>query len=306
VRIPAAWVAGLCFVSSSVFANPTAPELQAQGEDLAKQGRFTEAIDSFKAADKLQPSAAHACLIALAYTRRELWPQAEIWLAQCQVRATAQDPLPEWAPAEQDQIKERLASANVAAVQIEVQPADAGANVTVSSFAPDEQFAPRTIHLPFGTHTIIAHAQGYKDESQTIEVKDKTAQHVVITLHKLGEGGAVVLPPARTASESNHTPWIVIGAGAGLGLVGAGLHLFWFKPARDALDTKDPVAYMTADKTQDFEHSRDVTIAVYAAAAITLGIGVYLKVSHKTSDDSPAVGVVPLPGGGMFSVGWSR
>ena len=57
-------------VASPAHAESPA-DLQARGEDQARQGHYTEAIDSFKAADRLEPSAAHACLIALAYVRRE-------------------------------------------------------------------------------------------------------------------------------------------------------------------------------------------------------------------------------------------
>jgi hypothetical protein len=295
VRIPAAWVAGLCFVSSSAFANPTAPELQQQGEDLAKQGRFTEAIDSFKAADKLQPSAAHACLIALAYTRRELWPQAEIWLQLCQVRASPQDPLPDWAPAEQDQIGERLTAANVAAVQIEVQPAEAGAKLTVSSFAPDEQFAPRTIHLPFGTHQIFAHAQGYKDESQTLEVTDKTAKHVVIVMHK-PESGVVGAPLPVAHGDSGKKLMVAGGVVIGAGFVAYGvMGIGWAK-----LNNKEGFGggYETM-----YDVGRVSSIGLWVIGAGLVAIG-YVKHSH--AEESPAIAVTPLPGGGMFSVGWSR
>lgn len=298
MRIPAAWVAGLCFVSSSVFADPTAPELQAQGEELAKQGRFTEAIDSFKAADKLQASAAHACLIALAYTRRELWPQAEIWLQLCQVRASPQDPLPDWAPAEQDQINERLAAANVAAVKLEVQPADANAKLTVSSFAPDEQFAPRTIHLPFGTHQIIAHAQGYKDESQTIEITDKTPKDVVIVLHK-PESVSVQAPPILPKPQSDPGKKLMFAGGAviGAGIIAYGvMGIGWLK-------LNNHEGFGTSYETM-YDVGRVSSIGLWAVGAGLVVTGYILHSKHH--EEVPAVGIAPLPGGGMFSVGWSR
>jgi hypothetical protein len=309
VRFPAAVLAGAVAVvsgASSAYADPTAPELQAQGEELAKDGRFSEAIDAFKAADNLQPSAAHACLIALAYTRRELWPQAEIWLAQCQVRATAQDPLPDWAPAEKDQIDQRLATANVAAVQIEVQPADAGAKVTVSSFAPDEQFSPRTIHLPPGIHQIIVTAPGYQDGHQLLDIKDKTPQHIVIKLERPGEQKVLpppTLPPAVSAAPPDRTPYYVLGAGGALAVTGVALHLFYYKPIHDKLAGDSAGDY--PKDSGDFDRAREITIGVYIGAAVVLGIGTYLKVSQKTTE-STTVGIVPTNGGGMVSLGWSR
>src|SRR5690242_5920614 len=70
VRFHAIVVAGLwCALPAPVHAE-TPAELQAKGEQLAKDGRFSEAIDAFKAADRIERRASHACLIALAYTRR--------------------------------------------------------------------------------------------------------------------------------------------------------------------------------------------------------------------------------------------
>src|SRR4051812_16006045 len=85
-------------VGAAAVAAETPAELSARGEQLAKEGRFSEAITAFKAADAVEPRAKHACLIALAYTRRELWPQAEIFLDLCRTRATATDPVPDWVP----------------------------------------------------------------------------------------------------------------------------------------------------------------------------------------------------------------
>jgi hypothetical protein len=164
-------------------AGPTDQELTAEGTELAQQGRFAEAIDKFKAADRIHASAADACLIALAYTRRQLWSQAEIWLDTCRARATASDQLPDWTEAATEQIRTQLADANVAAVEIVVQPSAPGARVSVSSFALDESFAPRTIHLPFGRHDIVVSAPGYQDGRTELIVDDKKPRRVVISLN---------------------------------------------------------------------------------------------------------------------------
>ena len=50
-------------IGSIAHADPSAPELQAQGEELAKTGHFSEAIDAFKIALWSTESAeAHAAL----------------------------------------------------------------------------------------------------------------------------------------------------------------------------------------------------------------------------------------------------
>src|SRR5512143_861795 len=118
VKIVTTLVAALVVVAPVVGHADDREALQAKGEQLAKEGRYNDAIDAFKAADRIQPRASHACLIALAYTRREAWPQAELFLSICHQRANAGDPLPDWVPQADQMIKERLASANLAEVTI--------------------------------------------------------------------------------------------------------------------------------------------------------------------------------------------
>jgi hypothetical protein len=282
--------------SSAAHGEPTVESLRGAGEALAKTGRYTEAIDKFKAADRIAPSATNACLIALAYIRREAWPQAEIFLAQCSERASSSDS-PQWVPLAEQQLVERLAAIDVAAVTIEVVPA-VPAQLTVSSFAPDETFAPRTIHLSRGHHVVLATAPGLEGRGE-IEIDDKQPRHLVVRLHKPGE-------PARRRSSA---PWYVIGAGGALGVTGAALHLFVYKPALDRLH-QDSQANNHPQYLHDepaWATSLAATIATYGAAAIAVGVGVTLRYTiFKERRDAPAIGFAPGRGGGIVSVEWSR
>ncbi len=289
-------IAACCGVSSLAVADPTAPELRARGEELAKQGRFTEAIDAFKAADKLESTATHACLIALAYTRRELWPQAEIWLATCQVRANPKDPLPDWAPAEKDQIDQRLAAANVAPVTIAVTPADANAKVTVSSFAPDEQFSPRTIHLPPGKHQIIITAPGYAEVHRDVDVVDKTAHTISVELRRPGAGG-----PAAPDHRARNL--FVAGGAAAVTSV---LTLVWWNREQAALRAANTSGdqMMWDTHSPRFDVAEGVTVGLWAVGAGLLVTSAVLKARHH--EEAPAMTFAPLPGGGVVGMGWTR
>src|SRR5260221_4772999 len=129
-------------------------DLVVQGEALAKQAEWSRAITAFKAADAQRPRAKHACLIGLAYTRRELWAEAELFLSVCRQRASTGDPLPEWIAEAEGQLAAKLAASNAAPVAIATDPASAPAVMSVSSFAPDEKFPARTIHLAPGVHVV--------------------------------------------------------------------------------------------------------------------------------------------------------
>src|SRR5262249_9373583 len=148
-------------------------------------------------ADRVEPRASHACLIALAYTRKEAWPQAEIFLDTCHKRANALDREPEWVPQAEALIRERLASVNVAPISIATDPRIPDVALSVSNFAPDETFGPRTIHLPPGRHTIIARAIGFEDETKEISITDKSEQQVVVKMWKVGTRPKPVAPPSN-------------------------------------------------------------------------------------------------------------
>lgn len=317
VRFLAIVVAGVFSGMSLAPATAVAEsgeEMRARGEQLAKDGRFSEAIDAFKAAEKIEPRARHACLIALAYIRRELWPQAEIFLEECQTRATAADPVPEWLPQAKQQLAERLAAVNVAPITIRVEPAGVDVRLAVSSFAPDELFAPRTIHLPPGHHVIIATAAGYNDAQKTIDVAAKAPQLVTITM--LPEGvvtpggggggtvGGVVAAPAP-APASRVPTYVGIAGGTILGIAVVN-HAVFYRKARDTLaDARTPQQYQEA--TPAWERSRKVTLALYGAGAATVATALILKLTVFKREERPtSIALEPRDGGGMLTLGWSR
>ena len=313
VKLQAIVVAGVLVWSVAARAQ-SAAELQAAGEQAAKEGSYAEAIDKFKAADRLEVRASHACLIALAYTRRNLWPQAEIFRDRCHSLAKERnEPLPDWIDTADKQIEDAIAKAiasqTVAEVTISVEPADAAANalVTVSSFAPDEKFAPRAVHLPTGIHQLFVSAPGYEIGSQLVDIKDARPQQIVVRLHRPGEGPGPVKaePPAKP--QPSKLPWIIAGAGVGIAAIGGVLDATWYKSARDTLagDTTLDPKYVGDEST--WSTRRDVVIGFYVAGGLAFATGVVLKYTvFKHTEHPPAVSVAPIDNGGVVSFGWSR
>src|ERR1043165_4727656 len=136
---------GLALAGANVAHADEVDDLEAKGQELAKQSEDTQAIAAFKQADARRPRAAHACMIGLAYMRREAWPQAELFLALCEKRAAPGDQPPDWTDEAEKQPRQKLSAAQIPAVTIDVSPANVGARLTVSSFAPDEVFDPQTL-----------------------------------------------------------------------------------------------------------------------------------------------------------------
>jgi hypothetical protein len=178
----------------------------------------------------------------------------------------------------------------------------------VSSFAPDEVFEPRTIHLPFGTHVIFAKAEGYPDAQVTIEVKDKSAQHVTVDLTgkptTTAPGPMGPTPPLPTKPAAKRgTPFLIAGGAAIAAGIGASA---WWKYEYEVLQkaNRDGDDKTWQDHSTRYDIAHVSTFVLYGGGIALIAAGVYLRMK---SPESPAVAAVPLPeGGAMVSVGWSR
>ena len=326
-------------------SNPKVDALVAEGEALAKAGNFSAATEKWKSADKVVPRAKHACLIGLAYTRREYWPQAEVFFARCRQNASASDPVPTWLDAAEKQLEEKLAIAPVAAIKLSVDPPAAAAQFIVSSFAPDEAFGPRVIHLGFGSHTVTVTAPGYARTTVTVDVKNKADQFISVSLKKPGEspthdpnqvplpvgdtgtgptnqptgdagtgtaqnsGGQLGLGADRSSMKTSRVPMIVVGAGGTLVVIGGILHATWFKTARDNLVRADDADNATQYKiwSDKFDTRRGVVIGTYGVGLATVITGMVLKYTvFKGKESSVTLGARLRDGGGLVTLGWRQ
>jgi hypothetical protein len=157
---------------------------------------------------------------------------------------------------------------------------------------------------------IIATAKGFNDAQKTVEVSDKTAQDVVITMLPLSTGPGPEGPPVIAPVEPASKVPLYIMVGGGVVVAGAAAsHLLWYKGVHDDLKT----AGDAGDSTEynrllpKFNRARAVTIGLYAAGGAAVITGLILKFTVFEGKEAPAqVSVVPTNGGGMFTVGWSR
>jgi hypothetical protein len=263
-------------------------ELVARGEDLAKQGEWSRAIDAFKAADAKRQSAKHACLIGLAYTRRELWGEAELFLETCRQRANAADPAPEWLAEAQHTLADKLTAANAAPIAIAVVPDDAHAQVSVSSFAPGETFAPRTIHLTPGTHTLRVTAPGYYAAAQEVTVAPGAPQSIIVHLRHL---------PSPFVHK---VPYIVMAAGAAIAIGGLAYDQVELQPTRQRVKTN--AAYDANMST--YETRRDITVGLWIGGAVVLAGGVVLH--YLLPRETLEVGASVDAKGATIGFAWRR
>jgi hypothetical protein len=289
------WLLVVCALAGVAHADDAADDLKRRGEQLAKDGDFAQAIDLFKSADAQHPTTELACLIGLAYGRRNLYGQAELFFDDCHERAETGEPVPSWVGKVEDQFRERLASSKLARVKIVVKHGRKP-KVVVSAFAPDEAFAPRVIHLPIGRHTITATDADHDSVERTVVVEDGEPQTVVIDL-----GGKPVL---ESRPSPDHVGRNIAFVGLGVVAVGAIVHATWYRNERDTLANAQNNFDYDAH-VDDYTNARYVTVGLYAAGGITALIGLVLHVT-RAPESGPSVSLVPARGGGVLAVEWSR
>jgi hypothetical protein len=246
-----------------------ADELIDRGDELARRGEFSRAIELFKESDAKTPTAGTACRIGLVYTRRELWSQAEIFFAQCKRRATAADPVPDWLDAAEEQLAKKLAAADAAPIDIRVDPG--GAMIHVSTFPADERFPASTIHLAPGTYLITAAAPGRVQATATLKVVAKVPQIMYLSL-------SIPPPPPHVATRREIVGTRLLELSPAIVAVGITFHAF-ANIQRDALqtahDAHDPVSW---DRHAGaFEADRAAAIGFYALAATAMTLGIVLR-----------------------------
>src|ERR1041385_3138276 len=309
MRLPWVPLLLLLALAGHAFADD-AESLTAQGEEKARSGEFTRAIELFKQADQLQPSAKHACLIALVYVRRELWSQAELFLDRCKERATATDPLPDWFPQATEQLKQKLAGVDVATVELHVEPAEliSSAKIGVSSFMPDETFSARTIHLSPGVYVFTATLPDSTALSETATIKLGQTNDVTFKFPtKTAPTPPVTKPIANPITASpqrggarpwSREKWLFVGAGAVLatGVVLNVLARSERSELADAMAMNDPERWDAHQGT--FETDRSLS---YAGIGIGLGLAVATVVFHyvRPAEHPPVTVVTDLAPGGM-------
>lgn len=281
--------------------------LVARGEQLAIDKDYAGAIDVWKQADRAEPRALHACLIGRAYTRRGLWAQAELFFTACRARATAAQPAPGWLDTAERDLAEQLARAGAAAVTIGVEPPVLGAQVTLSGLAPDETFAPRTVHLAPGQHTITVTAPGHRAATETFDIDGPAPRVITITLARDDADDDRPPPPPPPVVRRGRLPWIVIGAGGALAVAGGAYHAIVLRGAWNDLEATTDRGFYDGAGDRAWRDARRNTIILYGAAAVTIGTGVALRaLGVGDRREAPAVSLAPVDGGGVLTVGWER
>lgn len=188
------WLVGLCAVLSflgrdlaaqTVAADATA--LVRQGDRLAKQKRYNDALIAFKSADRLYSRAEHDCWIGLVYARLNQVTQANYFVSRCKARAGRKRPIP-WYPKAKRLVAQMRKAGKYSLVTVTVK--QRGAKIRPTMFDSDEWLkSPAKLWLPMGRHGLDAKAKGFGAKRAFVDVLNTKSKKVRIDLGK-GVGSA--------------------------------------------------------------------------------------------------------------------
>ena len=248
------------------------------------------------------------CNVGVAYQKAHELPRAQRFLAECIRRGTALDE--KFMAAVHTAVAAidgDLRTGSFTAVNIVVEPE--GASVTLSDFGDAERLVgSQLVWLPFGSHELVAKLDGYRTETRTIAIPDKTT--VEVTLHRTREcfrraaavdhvdaaadprpGGA---PRSRESSARRSTVGAFSITGVARVLATIGTYLV----ARHDIDGVDTTGMRSTYDSESatanhWTTAYEVTAIATGVAAIVTG---YLWYATRTPP-TVELGIAPTPGG---------
>jgi hypothetical protein len=261
----------------------------ASGMEAFQQGRFRAAVEYFKEADRLAPSARLSFNIALTYERMADAPNA---------LAAYRDYLRRSPRAE----NARETSVRVSELELELQKSGVqqlsvlstppGATVLIDDIA--RGMTPWTGEMPPGPHRLTLRARGYEDVRQDFDLSPRHSSDLVYQLRAAQTHVPTYLPPIAQASPSAEPgpsvawwTWAAFGGSAAL-LVGSGA----FELSRRHLEKQAPREQVQIpaggayDTMTSRKHVARVLLGSGAALGVVGGVSLYLDLTRRGSHDT--------------------
>lgn len=285
----------------SVEARKAAQAKYKKGVAAYSNGRFTEAIDLFRQADRLSPSAALSYNIARAYEKIGDGPSTLAWYRDYLRRSPKSDDAADVARSI-DRLEAELAQKGVQQVTVLSTPNGA----TIVMDGQPVGVTPWTGELPLGTHEASMRLRGYADVDRIFTLSAADAVDVSATLvPEAPAPSAPPVPPApamlpssppevESAPRSRATrTWGFVALGAGVGALGGALAFEMMRRSseKEAEDATEQL--VAADRVDRAESQANVArILAGAGGALAITGGVLLVVdAGKASSSAPRVGV---------------
>jgi tetratricopeptide (TPR) repeat protein len=288
---------------SSASARHAAQETYKRGASAYSSGQYTEAIDLFRQADRLSPSAALSFNIARAYEKIGDGPSTLAWYRDY-LRRSPRSPDAAEVGRSIDRLEAELAQKGVQ--QVTVLSTPNGATIVM-----DEQpvgVTPWTGELAPGSHGVSIRLRGYADVERTFVLSSADAMDINVALQpesaspsasSLASSGGVPSMPSDTEpsrrSRAART-WGIVSLSAGAAALG-GAFAFEMMRRSSADDAKNEGEQLRAAQHLEDAESQATTARILAGAGAALAVtGGILLIVDAGKGSSSSAGLGPRMG----------
>ncbi len=295
-----------------------AATLVEQGQALAGEDKFAEALTLFRRAVDLDPKPALACNVGMAHYALDHFDRAHVWLSRCAVHSD------DAAVAEVlTFVRNKLEGQGLIEITI-TTPVD-GATVTCGDYRSEgPQPAPQKFYLEAGSHPCTVSKSGFRDNTLSVEVSTTSNRTVEVRLEPeqtikdepVSDNGTIDEPveplvtrstPARRSRWARPGAWAAVAGGA----AGIATGIVLRNAATSIIQEDLLSATEGPSRSDDIARVRTREVLSWGAlglGAVSFGLGFYLFARDDGPHEQLPVAVGPAPGGtgGMVWLQWSR
>ncbi|HVW25323.1 MAG TPA: PEGA domain-containing protein [Polyangiaceae bacterium] len=283
-------LAGTCLATEP--GTPAARQHYLAGAQLYAQGKYSDAVDQFLAADRIAPSAALSYDIARAYEKLGETSLALRWYRDYLRRAGE--------PADAPKVRGIVQSLehqlrNKGVQQVTVRSVPRGATVAIDG--EPAGVTPLTTDLPPGTHHLTLTHEGYEKTERSFTLSPELAEDVDVRLARAttpeGAPAPVSVPPPESATSAPaastselppapreaKSPTLrtvgIVGMSVGGAALGGALafEILRHDSVDDAKKDKTQIGYASKlDAANDQQTAARVLLGVGAGLAVTGGV----------------------------------
>jgi hypothetical protein len=291
-----------------------------QGVEAYRQGRYTEAVEQFLAADRLAPSAPLSFNIAKAYEKLRDTAGALRWYRDYLRR----DPQAKNATEVGMLVKSLAKTLSEKGVQqVTVISTPVGATVLVDDRPVG--VTPWTGQLPPGKHQVLLNLRGYADAQREVDLPVDAPLDVSVRLEEAktatpspaANGGTTtiiqnVAPTESPKERKGLGPWPWISFGVGGAALGGALVFELMRRSAESDAKDDPTQVGFSDSYDAMERNQTVSrvlLGVGGAFVVAGGVMLAIDLSSRSktgssgNDVSIAFGTTPAGGGAVQARG---
>ena len=291
-------IAVVCAASDARAQPIRADALVEEAEQRAGGGDFLGAAAKYREAYAADPRVELMCNVGIAYHKAKDLFRAQLYLSHCLKRGTALEA--QFVAAVRGvlaTVEGALKTGDFTPVDIVVDPEATAVVIPADALTGDASFiGPHLIWLPYGTHQLAFHAEGYIDQTITVTTSARETQHLSIKLEKQPAPKPVIVEKPVRIERTSRSMLPAIGASA-VTLAATVFAVIAFQRAHDRADIA-PFAFNETvyEDDQAYVSKWNTRLAISGALAV-IGAGASGFLWYRALTPTTKVEIAPAPSG---------